>query len=207
MNFTFNPLDYDNYEYDQDGNLDMTKTPLNENRVDKKFPRKTQKTDKFQNPRMPNAQPKKKQQQPKQQQHQTNRNNSKKTESEIKKVVTPITDETVYDDYQQTIELSKIVQNSTENVQEKSSDQNSEYIYEYLDVEDLLKILNQSVRNKTSSNEPKVEAEYYDEDFYYDDDSKASNAKNGNNDSDNDKVKTDKKLSVESDYQYQGWLN
>ena len=207
MNFTFNPLDYDNYEYDQDGNLDMTKTPLNENRVDKKFPRKTQKTDKFQNPRMPNAQPKKKQQQPKQQQHQTNRNNSKKTESEIKKVVTPITDETVYDDYQQTIELSKIVQNSTENVQEKSSDQNSEYIYEYLDVEDLLKILNQSVRNKTNSNEHKVEAEYYDEDFYYDDDSKATNAKNSNNDNDNDKVKTDKKLSVESDYQYQGWLN
>ena len=73
-------------------------------------------------------------------------------------------------------------------------------------MEDLLKILNQSVRNKTSSNEPKVEAEYYDEDFYYDDDSKASNAKNGNNDSDNDKVKTDKKLSVESDYQYQGRL-
>ena len=202
MNFTFNPLDYDNYEYDQDGNLDMTKTPLNENRVDKKFPRKTQKTDKFQNTRMPNAQPKKKTQpQPKQQQHQTNRNSPKKTESSSKKVVTPITDETVYDDYQQTIELSKIVPNSTENVQEKSSDQNSEYIYEYLDVEDLLKILNQSVRNKTSSNEPKVEAEYYDEDFYYYDDSKATNTKN-----DNDKIKTDKKLSVESDYQYQGSL-
>ena len=134
--------------------------------------------------------------------------------------------QTFNDDYDVATHIDKSTStNSSHNdVQEKSSSSNDgDYVYEYIDVEDLLTILDQHKKNKTDKNtfkdqgknvkktEVKEELEYYDDDFYFDYDkpetnsTKNASSKTTENSVPKNKSDIDKKVSLKSnDYEYPG---
>lgn len=119
VNFTFNPLDYDNYEYDQDGNLDMTKVPQNQNRNQNQFQNGEKGQNRIDRKILNNAGTK-----------------SDKSEPQKSGGGDEVEEEYPF------IELNRLFTNNSEKFEEKSSGaEDSEYIYEYIDVEDLGPIL------------------------------------------------------------------